>query len=73
MFIGYFAPYRGYTGTIEFSFDDGCYYGKIKNTKDLVNYEAKNAMMLLNEFRKAVDDYLEFCKSVGKEVEVYET
>lgn len=73
MLIGYFAPYRGYTGTIEFSFDDGCYYGKIKNTKDLVNYEAKNAMMLLNEFRKAVDDYLEFCKSVGKEVEVYET
>ena len=73
MLIGYFAPYRGYTGTIEFSFDDGCYYGKIKNTKDLVNYEAKNAMMLLNEFRKAVDDYLDFCKSVGKEVEVYET
>lgn len=73
MFIGYFAPYRSYTGTIEFSLDDGCYYGKIKNTKDLVNYEAKNAMMLLNEFRKAVDDYLDFCKSVGKEVEVYET
>lgn len=68
MLIRYFAPYRGYTGTIEFSLDDGCYYGKIKNTKDLVNYEAKNAMMLLNEFRKAVDDYLEFCKSVGKEV-----
>lgn len=73
MLIGYFAPYRGYTGTIELSLDDGCYYGKIKNTRDLVNYEAKNAMMLLNEFRKAVDDYLEFCKSVGKEVEVYET
>lgn len=73
MLIGYFAPYRGYTGTIELSLDDGCYYGKIKNTKDLVNYEAKSAMMLLNEFRKAVDDYLEFCKSVGKEVEVYET
>lgn len=73
MLIGYFAPYRGYTGTIELSLDDGCYYGKIKNTKDLVNYEAKSARMLLNEFRKAVDDYLEFCKSVGKEVEVYET
>lgn len=73
MLIGYFAPYRGYTGTIELSLDDGCYYGKIKNTKDLVNYEAKSAMMFLNEFRKAVDDYLEFCKSVGKEVEVYET
>lgn len=73
MLIGYFAPYRGYTGTIELSLDDGCYYGKIKNTKDLVNYEAKSAMMLLNEFRKAVDDYLEFCKSVGKEVEVYDT
>lgn len=73
MLIGYFDPYRGYTGTIELSLDDGCYYGKIKNTKDLVNYEAKSAMMLLNEFRKAVDDYLEFCKSVGKEVEVYET
>ena len=68
MLIGYFAPYRGYTGTIELSLDDGCYYGKIKNIRDLVNYEAKNAMMLLNEFRKAVDDYLDFCKSVGKEV-----
>ena len=73
MLIGYFAPYRGYTGTIEFSLDDGCYYGKIKNTKDLVNYEAKNFWVLMSEFENAVDDYLDFCKSVGKEVEVYET
>jgi predicted HicB family RNase H-like nuclease len=73
MFIGYFAPYRGYTGTIEFSFDDRCYYGKIKNTRDLVNYEAKNFWVLMSEFENAVDDYLDFCKSVGKEVEVYET
>ena len=73
MLIGYFAPYKGYTGTIELSLDDGCYYGKIKNTRDLVNYEAKNFAGLMNEFENAVDDYLEFCKSVGKEVEVYET
>lgn len=73
MLIGYFAPYRGYTGTIEWISDDGCYYGKIKNTKDLVNYEAKNFAGLMIEFKNAVDDYLDFCKSVGKEVEVYET
>lgn len=69
MNIGYFSKYRGYVGTIEFDIEDGCYYGKIQNTRDLVNYESNRTEGLLVEFRRAVDDYLDFMKEIGKEVE----
>lgn len=63
MLIGYFEPYKDYKGTIEYSIENG-YYGKII-CKDLINYEAKNVEKLYEEFKSAVDDYIEFQKEVN--------
>lgn len=60
MKMGIFNEYRGYKGTIEYSYDDGIYFGYIKEAKDLVMYEAHNPSDLLEEFHKAVDEYIEF-------------
>lgn len=60
MKIGYFSEYRGLKGTIEYSYKDGIYYGKIVGIKDLVNYEGIDTEGLYKEFKLAIDDYLDF-------------
>ncbi len=52
---------------IEFSAEDKCLHGKIDGIADLVTFEADNAHEIEKEFRSAVDDYLDFCREIGKE------
>lgn len=59
--------YKGYYTKVEFSLEDKVLYGKIEGINDLVNFESNSAEDIENEFHDAVDDYLEFCKEVGKE------
>lgn len=43
--------------------------GKIEGINDLVDFECEDIKGIEKEFRAAVDDYLEFCKEVGKNPE----
>ncbi len=58
--------YKGYLGTVEYSPEDHCLYGKLAYIRDLVNYEATTVKKLEKEFRAAVDDYLETCRDLNK-------
>ena len=57
--------YKGYTGSIEFSAEDGIYFGKIIGIRSLISYEGETAKELLEDFHGAVDDYLILCKENG--------
>lgn len=59
--------YRGYFTKIEYSVEDHVLYGKIEGIKDLVNFESENVEEIEQEFRNAVDDYLELCQELGQE------
>ncbi len=61
--------YKGYLGSVEFSEEDGIFFGKVMGIRSLISYEGENAKELLNDFHNAVDSYLEYCKSEGKEPE----
>lgn len=50
--------YRNYQGTIEYSSTDNTFFGKIKDIKDLITYEAQTIEELEEKFREAVDSYL---------------
>jgi len=54
--------YRGYLGTVEYSPEDHCLFGKLAYIRSLVNYEAQTVAELEQAFEKAVDDYIVFCK-----------
>lgn len=58
--------YRGYIGSSQYSKDDQVFYGKIEGISDLVTYESNDECGLENKFCNAVDDYIEFCKDIGK-------
>lgn len=59
--------YKGYYTRIEFSSSDKVLHGKIEGISDLVTFESDSSKEIENEFHSAVDDYLEFCKEVGKD------
>jgi len=62
--------YKGYIGSVEFSEEDCIFFGKVLGIRSLISYEGENAKELLDDFHGAVDDYLDICKSEGKEPEV---
>lgn len=59
--------YNGYIGTIEYSQEDKCFFGKIDMINDLVTFEADNASQLEKNFKNAVDEYIQTCKELGRE------
>jgi predicted HicB family RNase H-like nuclease len=62
--------YKNYLGTVEYSQEDQCLYGKVAYIRDLVNYEADNAIGLEKAFKEAVDSYLDDCEKLGKKPNV---
>lgn len=59
--------YKGYFAKPEYSAEDQIFYGKILGITDLVDFYSEDARELQREFELAVDDYLAFCKEIGKE------
>ena len=59
--------YKGYTGSVDYSEDDNCLYGKVLGmSKDMITYEGQDVNELRRDFEGAIDDYLALCKANGK-------
>ena len=54
--------YKGYVGSVEFSEEDGLFYGKVMGIRALLSYEGTTAAELVSDFHGAVDDYLALCE-----------
>lgn len=61
--------HRGYSGAVEFSAEDGCFFGKVLGIRDSVTFEGESVADLRKDFENAVDDYLEVCEEIGKSPE----
>jgi predicted HicB family RNase H-like nuclease len=64
-----FLHYKGYMGSVRFSAEDEVFHGKIEGIDDLISFEGKSVVEIKKAFQEAADDYLEFCKEIGKEPE----
>ena len=62
--------YKGYVGSVEFSENDGVFFGKVQGIRSLISYEGTNAAELIEDFHGAVDDYLALCAEEGTAPEV---
>lgn len=52
--------YKGFEGTVEWNDHDECYYGQVVGIEpDLVSYEGKTIEELEEDFRVAMNDYLD--------------
>lgn len=50
--------YKGYSGTADYSAEDGVYFGHVTGIPDGVTYEGETLEALGADFRGAVDTYL---------------
>lgn len=58
--------YRGYTGSVEWSDEDNCYFGKVVGMEgDCITYEGDCMPALVADFRDAVDTYIDSCARRG--------
>ena len=63
--MGY-LKYKGYTGSVEYSAEDGCLYGKVQGLHGtLISYEGNSVEEIKEDFEGAVDDYLQSCEERG--------
>jgi predicted HicB family RNase H-like nuclease len=61
-----YLEYKGYTGSIEYSPEDGLLYGKVLGIKGLISYEGETGKLLEMDFKEAINTYLTHCKAEGK-------
>ena len=55
--------YKGYYGSIEYSKEDDCLFGKVLGMPDnLISYEGNTAAELYVDFKEAIETYLDYCQ-----------
>jgi len=59
--------YKGYEAVVTFDDEANLFHGEVINTRDVITFQGTSVKALRTEFRKSVDDYLDFCKSRGEE------
>jgi predicted HicB family RNase H-like nuclease len=60
--------YKGYTARIEFSEEDGVFWGKVLGlpSSTSITFEGKTVTQLTQDFHSAIDFYVADCAKMGK-------
>lgn len=53
--------YKGYSGSVNFSEEDNCLFGKVLGIRSLISYEGTSVEEVRRDFEASVDDYLASC------------
>ncbi len=61
--------YKNYNGTVEYSKEDNCLFGRVVGIKSLLSYEGNSIQELECDFQNAVEEYIEDCKERNIEPE----
>jgi predicted HicB family RNase H-like nuclease len=62
--------YKGYTGKVEYDNEAGIFHGEIIGLRDVVTFRGTSVKELQKSFRESIDDYLDFCKRMGKPADI---
>ena len=57
--------YKDFIGDVNFSEEDGVFWGKIIGISASITFEGESVRELTEDFQNAVDEYLEYCKKNG--------
>ncbi len=61
--------YKKYNGTVEYSREDNCLFGRVVGIKSLLSYEGDSIQELEQDFKNVIDAYIGDCKERGIEPE----
>jgi len=57
--------YKGYIGTIEYTDENDCFFGRVININASISYEGNTLEELKKDFEESIDDYFETLKAEG--------
>jgi len=58
--------YGDYVGTVELDIDNKRLFGRVVGISDKISFEGNTLGELEDNFKESIDDYIEFCKEMGK-------
>jgi len=61
--------YKNYNGTVEYSKEDQCLFGRVVGVKSLLSYEGASVQELEQDFQNVINEYLEDCRERNIEPE----
>ena len=59
--------YKGYSACIYYDSTDNIFVGEVLGINDSLNFHGASITELKNSFHQCIDNYLDFCKQIGKE------
>lgn len=59
--------YKGYAGALEIDAESSILFGRVLDIRDVVTFKGETVAQAKQAFEDSVDDYLEFCESLGQE------
>jgi predicted HicB family RNase H-like nuclease len=62
--------YKGYIGKTEYDDEAETFYGDVIGLRDVVTFKGSSVKELQKSFKESIDDYLAFCKRIGKAPDV---
>ena len=62
--------YKNYNGTVEYSKEDRCLYGKVVGIKSLLSYEGSSVQELEEAFQNVIDEYIQDCEERNVQPEI---
>jgi len=65
-----YLQHKGYAGSVEYSAEDDCLYGKVLFIRSLLTYQGSNVAELKQAFIEAVEDYIDDCRERGVKPEI---
>ncbi len=58
--------YKGYIASVEYSEENGCFFGRVLGIDDIITFEGESVKELRSDFENAIKCYLETCAEIGK-------
>lgn len=58
--------YKGYHGHVSYDEDAKLFHGEVVGLRDVVTFQGKSVDEIEQAFKDSVDEYLDFCKELGR-------
>ena len=58
--------YKGYSGQVAYDEDAKIFHGEVVGLKDVVTFQGTSVEELEQAFKDSIDDYLDYCKELGR-------
>jgi predicted HicB family RNase H-like nuclease len=58
--------YKGYQGYVVYDDEAKLFHGEVVGLKDMITFQGQSVQELEQAFKDSIEDYLEFCKELGR-------